>query len=98
MRGAFGMIYIKLLIFLLLVFVGCESYVTTPNQTDIQNRDGCIFVNTTYLQGWDTVKINYWIMQYVDDNDFRSLYGKNGLIITIYIPSIITWSEVNYCK
>ncbi len=98
MQGVFGMTYFKFLFLSLLFFVGCESYTVNTSQSDIQNRDGCVFIDASFNQGQDTIKANYWITQYIDDNNMRSLYGKNGLIITLYIPSIITWSEVNYCK
>ena len=63
-----------------------------------ENREGCILAQLTMIQGIDTVKANYWITSYYDSGDFRTLYNMNGVLITIYIPSIIAWREDNYCE
>lgn len=84
---------------LALLFAGCSEVVNVPEeQTDVQNREGCVYVQLSLLQGQDTVKQNYWITHYVDEQDVRNLFNESGLIISIWIPSIIFWEETNYCN
>ncbi len=85
---------IILLALLSLGLISCnETPIETINQTDIQNREGCIYVE--FFLG--ETKKSYWITHYVDENGFRVLYNEQGFLLAVDLNFITNWIELNYC-